>query len=61
MRVLQPVLSDRVAAMFQAEYGCAPVVSGGASEPNWIARLKTFLGPSMRPFVKAGGRWDMCV
>jgi hypothetical protein len=54
--LLQPVLSRRVAAMFEARYGCHPVVSG---EPNWLVELKKLLGDTMKPFVKLGGPWDM--
>jgi len=54
--LLQPVLSSRVEAMFEARYGCHPVVSG---EPNWLVELKKLLGDTMKPFVKLGGPWDM--
>ena len=54
--LLQPVLSQRVAAMFEARYGCQPVVSG---EPNWLVEFKKLLGETMKPFVKLSGPWDM--
>ena len=54
--LLQPVLSQRVAAMFEARYGCHPVVSG---EPNWLVEFKKLLGKTMKPFVKLSGPWDM--
>ena len=56
LTLLQPVLSRRVEAMFEARYGCHPVVSG---EPNWLVELKKLLGDTMKPFVKLGGPWDM--
>ena len=54
--LLQPVLSQRVAAIFEAAYGCHLVVSG---EPNWLFELKKLLGETMKPFVKLPGPWDM--
>jgi hypothetical protein len=50
------VLSRRVAAMFEAAYGCHPFIS---SEPNWLFELKKLLGETMKPFVKLAGPWDM--
>jgi hypothetical protein len=56
---LQRVLSDRVAAMFEATYGCDPVVTGGVSEPKWLVEIKKLLGDTIKPFVKVNGPWDM--
>jgi hypothetical protein len=42
--------------MFEARYGCHPVVDG---EPNWLVELKKLLGDLMGPSVKLGGPWDM--
>jgi hypothetical protein len=50
------VLSQRVAAMFEAKYGLHPVVSG---EPNWLMEFKKLLGETMKPFVKLSEPWDM--
>jgi hypothetical protein len=44
--LLQPVLSQRVAAMFEAKYGLHPVVSG---EPNWLVEFQKLLGETMKP------------
>jgi hypothetical protein len=49
------VLSHRVAAMFEATYGCHPVFS---SEPIWFFELKNLLGGTMM-HVKLPGPWDM--
>ena len=57
--VSQLVLSDRVAAMFKATYGCDPVASAGVSEPKWLVEIKKLLGDTIKPFVKVNGPWDM--
>ncbi len=57
--VSQRVLSDRVAAMFEATYGCDPVVSAGVIEPKWLVEIKKLLGETVKPYVKVNGPWDM--
>ncbi len=54
---LQAVLSSRLAAMFEAAYGCDVV----EFEPKWFAEFKQCLSITMRSFVKQSGPWDMCV
>ena len=59
MILLQPLLSLRVAAMFEAEYGRDPVVSGDEIEPKWFVEFMKLIGKSTKPFVKLVGPWDM--
>jgi hypothetical protein len=42
--------------MFEATYGCHPVIS---SEPNWLFELNNLLGDTMKQNAKLPGPWDM--